>query len=77
MNLNNIKTKYNVGKNGITENLILEIIEFVKKNKVVKIKISCFKSREDLQKIILEISKKTELKILQKRGFTFCLGNNF
>lgn len=72
--VNKIETTVRVGKNGITESVLNEIKNQLKKKKVIKIKF--LKSTKDLGTIkefaeILE--KKTEAIVLDVRGGTILL----
>ena len=72
-NINNLKPKFFIGKNKITKNLIDEIKIYLDKNKIVKIKILQFENKEDIKKIIGEISIKTNSKIIKIIGFNFII----
>ncbi len=74
MNTHYLKAEFNVGKNGVTEHLIKDIRERLKKKKMIKIKflpsIIRGKDKEDLFHLL---AKETNAKIIKKIGFTVVL----
>jgi RNA-binding protein len=74
MNTHYLKAEFNVGKNGLTENLIQDIKEKLKKKKIIKIKFlpSIIKGK-DKDALFHQLAKETNTKIVKKIGFTIVL----
>ncbi len=74
MNTHYLKAEFNIGKNGITENLIKDIKEKLKKKKMIKIKFlpSIIKGK-DKDALFHQLAKETNAKIIKKIGFTIVL----
>jgi RNA-binding protein len=68
-NIHDLKPVIRIGKNGVTENIINDIKNLVKKKKMVKIKVlrSALNSAT-MKEIADKIVKETNLKIVQLRG---------
>ncbi len=63
-----------IGKNGLTDSIITEIIKVLKKRKLVKIKLlRAFIQDKDKKKIAQEIADKTKSKLVQVTGFVITL----
>jgi len=74
MHTNEIKSTVRVGKSGLTDAVIHEIVSQLKKRKIVKIKF--LKSTRELgriQSLAQELADKTGAKILDVRGGTVVL----
>lgn len=71
--INQLKPQFNIGKNQITTNLIDIILKYLKANKIVKIKSTNAKNKQELNEFASQISLKTSSKILEIKGFTFTL----
>ncbi|MGB9748685.1 MAG: YhbY family RNA-binding protein [Candidatus Woesearchaeota archaeon] len=71
------KSKIQIGKKGITQSLIEEIIRQVKTHKIVEIKLlRSFRQeigRKELIKMIEELAMKTNSKIISFKGFTLLI----
>lgn len=67
-----------VGKNGVTEQLIVEIKKYLKKNRTLKVRIlkSAYSEREDKKKIAEDVSAKCKVKLVDLRGNTFIITRN-
>jgi RNA-binding protein len=63
-----------IGKNGITDSLIIEIRKHLKKRNLIKIKI-LKSAREDIDKkaFVNEIAGKTESELIELIGYVFVL----
>ena len=68
-NIHDLKPVIRIGKNGVTENIINDIKNLVRKKKIVKIKVlrSALNSAT-INDIADRIVKETNLKIVQLRG---------
>ncbi len=63
-----------IGKNGITNNVIKEIIDQLDRNKLVKIKLlKSFMEENNKKEIISEIAEKTNSKVISAIGFVVVL----
>jgi len=68
------KDSIQMGKNGITDNLIAEIKEQLKKKKALKVKIlKTARTEKDRKEIAAEVAKRTNSNLLQLRGNVFIL----
>jgi len=75
-NINKIRhepPKIRIGKNGITENVIHEIKNVLKKDKALKIKCLQVIPSESIKAIAENISKLTESRVIEIRGKTIIL----
>ncbi len=68
-----LKATVQVGKKGITPELIEEIRAQLKKRKIVKIKFLKNAERENFKDKVKEIASKVDAEIVEIRGFTFIL----
>lgn len=68
-----LKPKFIIGKNNLTDNLISSIDEYIRKNKVVKIKVSSVAKSKDILSIAETLASKIDSKIINIIGFTFVL----
>lgn len=66
-------SKMRIGKKGITENIIHEIENVLKKDKVIKIKCLQVVPSESVKNIAKNISKLTNSRIVEIRGKTIIL----
>ncbi len=69
----NIEATVRIGKGGITDGVLNEIKEQLKKRKVVKIKFLKNAEREDMLSKAEEIASFTGGKIIDVRGFTITI----
>ena len=77
MNTNEIKPSVRIGKKGITEESIKEINKLLKKKKTIKIKfLKSVIGQKDKNELFEELSKKTDSKIIEKKGFTIILNKD-
>ena len=66
-----------VGKNGITETLILEIKTQLKRNRIIKIKFQRIILEEhDIKELTEEIIQKTKSKLIDLRGHNIIISKN-
>lgn len=64
----------NIGKNGLTDQVIKNIREELSRNKLVKLKIlQSYLEDKDKNEVFEEIAQKTEAKAVHKIGFTITL----
>ena len=63
----------NIGKTGVTENLIQNIKDILKKYKKIKLKILNEDLKDDKKEIFNDIASKTKSKVLKIIGFTCIL----
>ncbi len=68
-----LKASVQIGKGGISEGVVEEIIAQLKKRKVVKIKFLRNADRSDFRKKIEKIATLTNAEIVEIRGFTAIL----
>ena len=63
-----------IGKNGITDEIIAQIDSFLKKRKLVKIKLlPAFIEGHDRKEAAKELSEKTDSRIVDQTGFVVAL----
>ena len=63
-----------IGKNGLTDNIVKDLKEHLKKRKLIKVKLlKSYIGEQDKKKLFQEIADKTESKIIQKIGFVIVL----
>jgi RNA-binding protein len=63
-----------IGKNGITDSLILELKKHLKKKKLIKIKIlKSARGMADKKAFVNEIAQKTESELIELIGYVFVL----
>ena len=68
-------SKIQIGKNGITDNVIMQIRRYVKKHNVVKVKmLKSFMETHDKKDTAKKIAKKTNTRLAGMTGFTITLG---
>ncbi len=65
--------KIRIGKNGITENIVVEVENILKKNNLIKVKCLKVIPNENTRLIAENIAKLTKSKIVEIRGKTFIL----
>lgn len=71
---NPLKPVLRIGKNGLTENVIKELKNQLKKKKLIKVKLlKSFIEGKDKKKIAKEIANKTNSKLIQQIGFVVVL----
>ena len=71
---NQLKPAVRIGKNGITDSTIDEILKILKKKKTIKVKfLNSFMDGKVKKEVFEEVAKKTGSKLLQSRGFTIVL----
>ncbi len=68
-----LKATVQVGKNGVTEEIIQEIMAQLKKRKIVKIKFLKNADRGDFKEKAQEIAERVNAELVEVRGFTFIL----
>jgi RNA-binding protein len=63
-----------VGKNGITDEIIAQIDNFLKKNKLVKVRLlNSYVDTHDRKEAAKELSEKTGSKVINQIGFVVAL----
>ena len=63
-----------IGKNGLTENVVLEIKKHLKKHKLIKVKmLKPFLESKDKKEAAEEIAQKTDSMLIDKVGFVVVL----
>ena len=69
------KPQVRIGKYGITDNLLKEIARYLKKDKVVKVKVlrSFLKGDVHARDLAEEVAKRTSSKVIDVRGHTFTI----
>ena len=74
---NELKPVVRIGKNGLGETVIEEIKKHIKKKKTIKIKLlRAYVKDTDKNIIFMELAKKLDAEILEKKGFTVVLHKN-
>ncbi len=68
-----LKATVQIGKKGITEEILSEIKEQLKKRKVVKIKFLKNTDRENLKTKVADIAARVNAEVVEIRGFTTIL----
>ncbi len=62
-----------IGKAGITDNVVKQVIVLLKKKKVIKVKFLASAIKTDKKELIKELVEKTRAKVLHKVGFIVVL----
>ncbi len=62
-----------IGKAGITDNVVKQVIVLLKKRKVIKVKFLASAIKTDKKELIKELVDKTRAKVLHKVGFIVVL----
>ena len=70
---NTLKPMFNLGKEGLTDNFVKTIDEYLEAHNIVKIKVLIAGDKDDVGYFADEIAKETESIIIEKKGFTFTL----
>lgn len=70
---NDIPSKFNLGKNGITDTFIKTVDEYLEAHKIVKIKSSIAANKDELIYYAQQVASKTDSKIVEAKGYTFVL----
>ena len=72
--VNRLKPVLNIGKNGITENALKDLKNYLKKRKLIKVKLlRSFIEGKDRKKMAKEIAEKTDSEIIKQIGFVVVL----
>lgn len=58
-----------IGKSGITDNVVKQIIAIIKKKKVIKVKFLPTAIKEDKKELVKELAERTHTRIIHKVGF--------
>ena len=58
-----------IGKQGITENVVKQIIAIMKKKRVIKVKFLPSAIHDNKKELVKELAEKTHTKIIHKVGF--------
>lgn len=70
---NSIKPKFNLGKAGLTETFTETIDKYLEAHHIVKIKVTCAGTKDEVKYFADTIADATESQVLDKKGFTFVL----
>ncbi len=62
-----------IGKSGITDNVVKQIIAIIKKKKVIKVKFLPSAIKDDKKALVNELAEKTHTRIIHKVGFIVVL----
>lgn len=63
-----------IGKNGVNDEVIKKIKEYLVKNEIIKIKfLSSYIGDKDKKEVFLDLATKTKTKIIDQIGFTLVL----
>ncbi len=68
-----LKATVQIGKDGVTEGVIKEIRQQLKKRKIIKIKFLQNADRDNFKEKIESIARETNAEIVEIRGFTAVL----
>ena len=72
----NIKAQINIGKQGITSNLIESVDQYLEAHQMIKIKSFTALDKESLKAQAKEIAEETDSEIIDIKGHTFVLYRN-
>lgn len=70
---NNLKPIFNLGKEGMSENFLNTVDEYLTAHGIVKIKVSIATNRDDLKENAQKVADKLEADIVETKGYTFTL----
>ena len=71
---NSLKPILRIGKNGLSESQIIEIVKLLKKRKVIKIKmLKSFVQESDKKMLAKELALKVDAEIIEMIGFVVTL----
>ncbi len=70
---NAISSMISIGKSGITDTFIKSVDNYLKANKIVKIKCQTAVGRDEVVKFADEVSSKTNSNVVDVKGFTFTI----
>lgn len=71
-----LKAHFNLGKNGITDTFIDTVEKYAEAHTLVKVKCTLAEDKDSLKKYAKEVAEKTELMLVETRGYTFTLAKN-
>ena len=72
-NKTQIETSIRIGKSGITENVVKQVISILKKKKIAKVKFLPSAIMGNKKELFKELAEKTRSKIIHKVGFIVIL----
>mgnify|MGYP006280998455 CR=1 FL=1 len=77
MDLNELKAKIQIGKYGVTENIIDQVRKYINKHGLVKVKmLKTFAAENDKNQVAQDIAERTNSHVLKIVGFTIILQKN-
>jgi RNA-binding protein YhbY len=68
-----IKPKFNIGKSGISSNLLDQLDKYLEANNIVKVKSLICENSNELEIQAKEIGEKLDAEVIEIRGFNFVL----
>ena len=68
-----LRATLRIGKGGITENVVRQAIEQLKKKKIIKVKFLSSAIKDDKKELVKELAEKTRSKVIHKVGFIVVL----
>lgn len=71
--INKLRVEFNIGKNGMTQNFIDSVDNYLEAHKIVKIKTLAAKDKDATKYYAEELAKETKAKVVERKGFTFVL----
>lgn len=69
VNHHTLQPSIRIGKAGITENLIKQVIAQIKKKKTIKVKFLPSAIQDNKKELVKELAEKTRTKVVHKVGF--------
>lgn len=70
---NSLKPTFNLGKEGISENFLKTVDDYLQAHGMVKIKVSIATNKDDLKAFAKEVADNLEADIVETKGYTFTL----
>lgn len=70
---NNLKPIFNLGKEGMSENFLTSVDDYLQAHGMVKIKVSIATNRDELKEYAKKVSEGVEADIVETKGYTFTL----
>lgn len=71
--ISQLKSQFNIGKEGINDNFVDTVDKYLEAHKVVKIKSLVAKNKEELAMQAQDIANRTDSEVAEKKGYTFVL----
>jgi len=73
INHHEIQPSIRIGKAGITDNVVKQVIALIKKKKVIKVKFLPSAIKTDKKELVKELAEKTRTRIIHQVGFIVVL----